>query len=227
MGSHIEPVALGLIWHYSALIQTIPAWLLGANPLHFYGDFVPQIDPPPEFLAALQALRITPRPAGLAVQEVPAPPRLAPFSVAIKVHTDTPEDEIPSATSTLVVLYDPSQRDIWGGDFRVVGHLRAHIDQEMSNDPILGEFLWTALLDRLNNEVDDFSGVLGTVTRELSQTFGGLTLRGSTLNVELRCSWSTDDTNLDQHLFAWCKYVLESAGLPSDLPHGLEVRSNA
>lgn len=161
------------------------------------------------------------------VQEIPAPPRLAPFSAAIKVDTDTDDEEVPSATSTLVILFDPSQRDTWGGDFRLVGHLRAQIDQEMGDDPMLGEFLWTALLDHLHRESRGFTGALGTVTRELSQTFGGLILHGSTLNVELRCSWSTDDVHLDEHLVAWCKYVLESAGLPSELPHGLEVRSNA
>lgn len=192
-----------------------------------YGEAVSQTVPPSEFMEALESLRMTPRLSGIVLQEVPAPSRLAPFSIAIRAQTETDVDEAPSASGTLVILFDPSQREIWGGNFRLVGHLRAQIDDEMSDDPLLGEFLWSTLLERLHQETRSFSNVLGTVTRELSQTFGGLTLRGATLNVELRCSWSTDDTQMDQHLLGWSKYVLETAGFPSELPHGLEVRSNA
>lgn len=181
--------------------------------------------PPADFVAALLSLRQVPQQPDLAYREVMPPPRLAEFSAAIAVSTVADEDEQPLASSTFVVLYDPTQSELWGSDFRLVGHLRAQIDAEMSLDPLLTEAVWVSLLDNLEEATEGFSHPLGTVTKELSQTYGGLQLRGSVLNIELRCSWSANSPDVGAHLTAWGNFVLQTAGLPTEYPHGLEVRN--
>lgn len=169
--------------------------------------------PPPVFLAALKSLKAAERIPGLVYKEVAAPPRLAPYSVAISVATEQTQGDQPLAVGTLVVLYDPSQSEIWGRNFRLVGHLRAQIDAEMSVDPLLNEVMWVGLLDQLDANTPGCFQAVGTVTKELSQSFGGLKLHASVLNVELRGSWSVE-TNLGSYLYAWASYIKQTAGLP-------------
>lgn len=183
------------------------------------------VEPPAAFLAALSSLRSAPPLPGLKRQEIPPPRNLAPYSASIRVQTEAVANGLPIATGTLVVLYDPEQAEIWGGPFRLVTHLRTQIDEDMGTDPLLGEYLWVNLIDRLHQEAASFIAPVGTVTKELSQSFGGLQLQGSALNVDLRCSWSNDSVDLGQHLSAWSKNVLESAGIPLDLRTTLEVHN--
>lgn len=167
------------------------------------------------------------------MREVPGPARIAPYSAALSIGTNPEvlghEDE---ATSTLAILYDTTQADLWGGPFRLVGQLRARIDADMSTDPLLGDVLWRGLEQVLKSSVpQDSNGInllMGTVTRELSETFGGLELQRPALNVEIRCSWTptfSHDTEPDLSLqvSAWADYVLQVAAIPGDEYFGLEV----
>lgn len=178
---------------------------------------------PQQFADALRSLRRVPVPAGIVCEETAAPPHLAAFSAAVSLQTRTQGGEQPLANSTLVILYDPDQCDIWGGPFRLVGHMRTQIDAAMSEDPLLPDIMWVGLLEALSEYASDYDRPIGTVTKELSQTFGGLELRGSALNVEVRCSWTSNSDDLSGQLEAWVQYLLQSAGLPVAHPSGLEV----
>ncbi len=186
---------------------------------------VSNIIPPDEFVAALQSLRDAPLSSDLTVEEVPSPPHLAPFSAALSIQTKEEAGGRPLANSTLVILYDPTQVHVWGGPYRLVGHLRSQIDGDMGEDPLLSEIMWVSLVEALTEFVGETTNPVGTVTKELSQTFGGLKLRTSALNVEVRCSWTSHSHDLTAHVAAWSQYLLESAGLPWEHPLGLEIHS--
>jgi len=177
--------------------------------------------PPDAFVEALLSIRQLALPDTLEIAEVPAPPHLAPFSAALKLVTKFEIAEHPAAHSTFVILHDPTQVDVWGGPFRLVGHVRTQIDHEMGSDPLLVEVTWNDFLTCLDEVGAHYLAPMGTVTRELSEAFGGLELRSSALNLEFRCSW-TPMSDVGQHLLAWASFVLLSAGI-DEHPMGLEV----
>lgn len=178
---------------------------------------------PGPFVEALYSLRDASWSPELDCEEIPAPKRLAPFACALGVQTKAKLGEQPLANGTLVVLYDPDQSDLWGADFRLVGHLRAQIDNEMSTDPVFPEAVWASLNDCLDEMGASHAATIGTVTKELSETFGGLELRASALNLEVRCSWTALSSDLAPHLEAWCDFLRESAGIPFSPSIHLEV----
>lgn len=155
---------------------------------------------------------------GLLVQEVPAPSQLAPWAAAVEVTTIEGAPDHPVGRATLVVLYDPDQVGLWGSPLRLVGQARIEVDGDQAGDPLLGEVLWATLTDNFPRLGVEAVGAVGTVTREISQTFGGLELRGSELIVELRCSWSPVSLDLSAHLSAWSETLRMNSGI---LPHGV------
>ncbi len=176
-----------------------------------------QVKPPPDFAEALISLRDSHVDAGLVVKEVPAPARLAPWAASVELVT-VEGGEHPVGHATLVILYDPSQEQFWESPLRLVGQARIDIDDDQATDPVLGEVLWSTLMANFERFGASAVRAVGTVTREISQTFGGLELRGSKLNVELRCSWSPTDLDLSPHLSAWAEALRMNAGL---LPDGV------
>ena len=54
----------------------------------------------------------------------------------------------------------------------------------------------------------------GTVTRTASTRFGDLAGPEHTVDVEMRASWTAEDTDLDRHLSAWLEVLGNAAGLP-------------
>lgn len=165
-------------------------------------------------------------PAGINFREVPAPARLARYSAAIALEVKGRVGP-PLCTSTLVVLYDPDLKETWGGDFRLVGQARVQVDEQMSSDPLLGEVLWATLSDQLEKETSGAALLLGTVTREISETFGGLELKSSALNAEVRCSWTPrfegQTLGLNEHLTAWANYLVQVSAFPHENEYGFEV----
>lgn len=175
---------------------------------------VSEIVPPDEFRTALESLRDSQVDGALEVKEIPAPNRIAPWSAAVSIKSwATANDDRPLGSSTLVVLCDPHQRDAWGGTLRLIGHARIQIDPDQSTDPLLSEVVWQTLADCLDSAGASFHRMVGTVTRELSETFGGLDLRGSALNVDLRCSWSPATPYIGEHLEGWSDALRQNAGI--------------
>lgn len=169
----------------------------------------------------------------LAVENIPAPQRIAPFSAAITADVvvsghgfggdeDSGDQEIGSGR--LVLLHDPVGNAAWQGTFRLVTFARADVDPEMVTDPLLAQVGWSWLVDALTTHRADFCEPSGTVTSVSSVSFGGMAGDPARAEVEIRASWTPnlDDqgNGLAQHLQAWGDLLCTTAGLPP-LPPGV------
>lgn len=171
------------------------------------------VSAPAVFIEALTSLRQATVRADLLLEEIPAPDRLAPFTAALRVQTRAEELGAPLGTGRLVILHDPAGSDSWAGDFRLVGHVRTQMDPELAADALLGEVVWAWLHQSLDVTNAAHHHLMGTVTREISESFGGLQLHGSTVAVEIRASWTPTHHDLGPHLLAWAELVAVCAGL--------------
>ncbi len=169
------------------------------------------------------------------VEEVPAPVRLAPYAVALRAEVSVDGSSAPVASGAqrpdtdsgqtlasgrFILLHDPAGQPLWGGTFRVVIYIRAELEPEMGNDPLLAEVAWTWLSDSLAQHGVEHTAAGGTATRILSESFGSLNSRESTNDVELRASWTPAGEGFGAHLEAWADMVCSFAGLPSQ-PDGV------
>jgi len=151
----------------------------------------------------------------LRLEEVPPPTRIAPYALALTGEvnpTGDPDDFLGSGR--FVVLYDPEGQEAWNGNFRVIVMARARLEDELGADAMLGEVGWSWLTDALTAEEAGYHSLSGTVTRVLSETFGGLELRGGEVEIEIRASWTPTSNDLAPHLRAWALLTCQAAGLP-------------
>ena len=119
------------------------------------------------------------------LDEVPAPTRVAPFALALTAEVNpTPEPETLLGNGRFVVLHDPDGQSAWDGTFRVIVMARATLEDELGADPLLGEVGWAWLTDSLADAGAGYHSLSGTVTRVLSESFGGLSLRGREVEIE-------------------------------------------
>lgn len=204
---------------------------------------------PADFLYALGTLRKARCRSELRLDEIPAPSRLAPFAVALgaevtaaagrsssepfAVHgpaamalsrssaaSDDDGDEL--ATGRFILLHDPGGSAVWDGEFRIVTYIRAQLDAEMGNDEMLGSVAWTWLVEALETHHAPYRAAGGTATRILSESFGTLSDRPGSIDIELRASWTPAGPNVQAHLEAWSDMVCTFAGLPP-LPDGVSA----
>jgi hypothetical protein len=197
---------------------------------------------PPDFLAALASLRRAQGRSEVRLEEIPAPARLAPFAVALSAEVFEPaasfarpqhgpaaaaladaragEDDDELATGRFILLHDPAGSAVWKGNFRIVTYIRAQLDADMGNDAMLGSVAWTWLVEALQDHSARHTQAGGTATRVLSESFGGLSDRPETIDIELRASWTPSDPDVTNHLEAWMDMVCTFAGLPP-LPAGV------
>lgn len=167
---------------------------------------------PERFRTALLSLREVARPRGLILEEVPAPARLAPYAAALTAETVETEAGTPLASGRFVVLHDPATQPAWDGDFRLVVMVRARVDEAIGADPMLGAAAWSWLTDALEHAGAGRHALVGTVTRVLSDTFGGLELTDASAQVEIRSSWTPTTPDLGPHLQAWYELIHLAAG---------------
>ncbi|MGO1561033.1 Uncharacterized protein Q1 colocalized with Q [Actinomycetales bacterium JB111] len=179
---------------------------------------------PARFERALLSLREPRLRREVHLEEVPAPSRLAPFTAALTAEiTTSPGDLDPDGFlghGRFVILHDPEGQPAWDGDFRVVVLARAALDPEMGQDPLLGEVGWSWLYESLTNHRAGFHHLSGTVTRVLSESFGGLDLTSGEVEIEVRASWTPTSEEIGEHLAAWAELACTVAGLepvPSDV----------
>jgi hypothetical protein len=109
------------------------------------------------------------------LEEVPAPQKLATYSFAFTADISNglmgdAEGEV--ASGRFVLLHEPGGQETWEGDFRCVTFMRADVESEMQEDPLLPEVGWNWLLDSLTATGAQFSSPSGTVTRVSSASFG-------------------------------------------------------
>jgi hypothetical protein len=166
------------------------------------------------------------------LEEVPAPQKLATYSFAFTADISNgqngdAEDEV--ASGRFVILHEPGGQDTWEGDFRCVTFMRADVESEMQQDPLLPEVGWNWLLDSLNATGAEYNAPSGTVTRVSSASFGKLSPRHDDSEIEIRASWSPiidSPEDIFAHVQAWCNLMTEVAGL-QPIPDGVASISAA
>ena len=123
-----------------------------------------------------------------------------------------------------VLLHDTDGVDEWEGAFRCVIFVRAELEPEMIEDPMLPDVAWTWVLENLHDLSIRQLG--GTVTRSSGRSFGTMAERPGEGTIEVRASWTPDGAgsgtvdDLGQHARAWLDLVAQSAGL-HPLPQGV------
>lgn len=170
---------------------------------------------PAPFREALLSLRGHRFRTEVHLEEIPAPTRIAPYALALNCEinpTADPDDML--GHGRFVVLHDPEGQPAWHGTFRVIVMAKAAVDPEMGIDPMFGEAGWSWLVDALDDAGASFEHLSGTVTRVLSETFGGLLLTSNGTDMEVRASWSPKTTDLGPHLAAWINLLTALTGLP-------------
>lgn len=194
---------------------------------------------PVDFAAALGDLRSAALRAEVRLTEIPAPRRVAPFSVALSgdvlpgappgprgpdLSDEHDHDVDPLATGRFVVLHDPAGQEAWHGTFRVVTLVRATLEPEMAADPMLADVAWSWVGECLETAGltpgTDTLADGGTVTRVLSQSYGALEGTPGAVDLEIRASWTPVGTRLGTHLRAWAALLTTAAGVPP-LPEGV------
>ncbi|GAA3217134.1 DUF3000 domain-containing protein [Actinocorallia longicatena] len=170
--------------------------------------------PPTEFLRALDtfsaALTGDPERPELEFEEMPAPQRLAPHAAAVSAAVVRDDNEL--AVGRLILLFDPAGRSGWHGTFRLVAYVRADLEPEMAEDPLIGTVAWSWLMEALESAGAAVES--GTITRAVSESFGEKQDEPSTTELELRASWSPTGDDLAPHVLAWTEVMCMAAGLP-------------
>lgn len=168
--------------------------------------------------------------------DVAAPKTLAPYAAAIAASVCSPEqpgpgpmeaDPVDVGWGRLVLLYDPDGQQGWAGPFRLIAYLRAEVEPELGADPLLAQVSWTWLTEALDAGTAGYAAPSGTVTRVITEGFGGKQDEPPTTGLEIRASWSpvaqtADPPPLAGHVTAWCDALCTAAGLPP-APAGVRV----
>jgi len=168
-------------------------------------------------LDALRAARLRPE---IRLTEVPAPQRIAPYAVALTADVLPfvgADEEL--ASGRFVLLFDPAAPEPWSGEWRIVTFARADLEPEFAAEPLLGQVGWSWLTDALDERGVDYTAEAGTVTRVVSESFGGLSDKDPNVEMEVRASW-TPVGSVGEHLVAWSDLLCTIAGLPP-LPDGV------
>jgi Protein of unknown function (DUF3000) len=166
-------------------------------------------------------------------EDVPAPRKLAPHAAAIAatVRAAGNEEQPDVAWGRLVLLYDPDGQPGWAGQFRVIAYIRAEVEPEIAADPLLGTVGWSWLTEALEARAAGYAAPSGTVTRVVTEGFGGKQDEPPATGLELRASWSPapaasagssaggpgralSPPALAGHVAAWCDALCAAAGLP-------------
>jgi len=169
--------------------------------------------------AALQAGRdaVAGARGDLEFEVLPAPKRLAPHAVALAATAY--RDGTEAGNGKLVLLHDPAGADGWTGTFRVVAHVQADVEEEMAADPLLGEVGWSWLTDALDLHAPGYSAASGTVTRVITEGYGGKAEDPPVTAFDLRASWCPAEDQLDAEISgavaAWCELLASACGLPA------------
>jgi hypothetical protein len=168
---------------------------------------------PETFARAVAGLRAVRPREEIALEEVPAPQRLAPFAFALSAAVLRDGEEV--ATGRLILLHDPAGHEAWdGGTLRLVTYVTAELEPELAADALLPAVGWSWLVDALESQDATHTAIGGTVTQTISTRFGELAGPPAAGDIEIRASWTPQDPELGAHLRAWCTLLASTAGLP-------------
>jgi hypothetical protein len=171
---------------------------------------------PPGFQKAVDdLLGVEPR-AELRRIDIAPPRRLAPhsFALGVELAEEADDSDAVAVNGRLILLHDPEAQDTWNGTFRMVCYLRAPLDEEQADDPLLLEVGWSWLTDALDRCGAGYAALGGTVTRTGSARFGEIPGPTRSDDVELRASWTPTDEVFGRHASAFYRLVTHAIGLP-------------
>lgn len=173
-----------------------------------------------EFENLIHVLRTIETRPEIILEEVPAPQKLATYAYSFSADVSNGQlgdDESQIASGRFVLLHEPGGQDTWEGEYRCVTFIRATVDEAMQEDPLLPEVGWNWLLDSLSQHGCIYAAPSGTVTRVSSASFGMLSPRNITSEMEIRASWSpivSQPEEIMKHIEGWCNVIAEVSGLP-------------
>ena len=136
-------------------------------------------DAPEIFLKAVVSLSAVRPRSEMRLEPIPAPRRLAPWSYAWGL--ELPGAGYASATGRLVLLHDPDGHDGWDGTLLLVVFVRAELDTELAEDPLLAAVSWSWLAEALDSAGAEYTALGGPSRRPhqrgavLSRVASGLT----------------------------------------------------
>jgi hypothetical protein len=158
------------------------------------------------------------------ISEVPAPAKLAPYSLALNAEVfqlDHTGEEYEIATGRFVLLHDPEGQDGWSGNYRCVTYVRADVDRDMSNDPLLFDLGWTWYMESMAKMGVEMVAPSGTVTKVSSSSYGTLGEKPDEDELEIRASWTPIAGEIiEDHVKAWILLLEFITGL-SPIPEGV------
>ncbi len=175
------------------------------------------------FGVAAEQLRHARLRSELVVQEIPAPERIAPESIALAAGiVRGPRRDADQAAALesaygagrIVLMRDPESAAEWGGPFRIVCFAHAPLELEIGVDPFISDVAWSWLVDALDSRGAEYTSLSGTATKTLSTGFGTLESRGDAAQIELRASWTPLGADVTAHAEAWSELLCLLAGLP-------------
>lgn len=178
---------------------------------------------PTDFNVAADAIRGARLREELAVQEIPAPERIAPRSLALAAGvTRGPRRSLeaegavdsPHGAGRLILMHDPDSAREWGAPFRIVCFAQAPLEVEIGVDPFISDVAWSWLVDALDDRAAEYTYLSGTATKTLSSGFGTLEAQGDAAQIELRASWTPTGPDFAAHAEAWSELLCLLAGLP-------------
>ena len=182
---------------------------------------------PAEFSAAAEQIRGARLRRELVVQEIPAPERIAPESIALAAgvtrgprRDEQAEGSVDSAhgAGRLVLMHDPDSAQEWGSPFRIVCFAQAPLEVEIGVDPFISDVAWSWLVDALEARGAQYTYLSGTATKTLSSGFGTLEAQGDAAQIELRASWTPLGSDFAAHAEAWSELLCLLSGLPHLAP---------
>lgn len=189
------------------------------------------------FRAAIEAMTDAPQRSEFSWRTIPAPSRMAPSTWACTGEILVHDDEL--ASGRLVILHDPAGQESWDGTYRMVALVQAQLEPEFAVEAMLGDVAWSWVTESLELHEAESRELGCTATRVVSQSYGALASRASTVDVEMRVSWTPeplvtsadsgaqqssgqDDLaaiDLGPHFAAWTAMLAAAGGLPPAPPH--------
>ncbi len=191
------------------------------------------------FRAAVDAMTRAPQRPEFEWRAIPAPARMAPSTWACTGEIVVHEDEL--ASGRLVILHDPEGQEPWDGTYRMVALVQAQLEPEFAIESMLGDVAWSWVTESLELHDADARELGCTATRVVSQSYGALASRPSTVDVEMRVSWTPEppeptettepsgpsghslsapvpEIDLAPHFAAWTAMLAAAGGLPPAPP---------
>lgn len=180
-----------------------------------------ELKTPGYFHDVIDSLSHTAVRSGITVGDIRPPRNLAPLSHAVGLEVVHDENSRAAgagdAFGRLIVLHDPASDDHHRGlAMRMVAYIQAELEAPVATDPLFPDVAWDWLTEELDSPDVAFTDLGGTVTSKTSVRYGEISGPPRAFQVELRASWTAQETDLSGHLRAFARVLGNVAGLPPE-----------